>query len=400
MSRFRIGLTAQGGAAWMGGQEYIKNLASALHESGQADVVLFSGARLEPSWRAQMAVCTTEIHDGFLQGPDPFGKRIRYFFDRRILRLSNTRFGNAVRAAGVDFLYPLTYDNLYNVGVGFPVSGCLEQTRWAGWIPDFQHRHMPQLFDRTEILKRDRGIEALAREARTMVLSSAAAAADFQRFCPSSAARAEILHFCTSPASEWFSADPVAVQRRYSLPDAFFLISNQLWEHKNHLVVFGALELLAKRSLFPTVVCTGQPYDFRNKDYINVVLRRVHELGVAKQVCFLGLIPREDQIQLMRRSLAVIQPSLFEGWSTVVEDARLLGKPTILSDLAVHLEQAPPGAAYFTKNSPASLAEAISSALNRLSPGPVIADEERARGTAADRTQNFAQRFLEIARAA
>jgi hypothetical protein len=41
----------------------------------------------------------------------------------------------------------------------------------------------------------------------------------------------------------------------------------------------------------------------------------------------------------MNNCRAVIQPSLFEGWSTVVEDAKALNKWVILSDIAVHREQ-------------------------------------------------------------
>jgi glycosyltransferase involved in cell wall biosynthesis len=105
------------------------------------------------------------------------------------------------------------------------------------------------------------------------------------------------------------------VQKDYSLPDRFFLISNQFWTHKNHLVVFEALKILRERSVFPVVVCTGSLYDFRQPDYSNTILQAIHKLGVARQVNLLGLIPRPDQIQLLRRSLAVIQPSLFEGWN-------------------------------------------------------------------------------------
>jgi glycosyltransferase involved in cell wall biosynthesis len=42
----------------------------------------------------------------------------------------------------------------------------------------------------------------------------------------------------------------------------------------------------------------------------------------------------------MRASTALINPSLFEGWSTTVEEAKSTGTPMILSDLGVHREQA------------------------------------------------------------
>ena len=42
----------------------------------------------------------------------------------------------------------------------------------------------------------------------------------------------------------------------------------------------------------------------------------------------------------MCASVALLNPSHFEGWSTTVEEARALGVPMLLSDLDVHLEQA------------------------------------------------------------
>ena len=49
----------------------------------------------------------------------------------------------------------------------------------------------------------------------------------------------------------------------------------------------------------------------------------------------------------MKNSYAMVQPSLFEGWSTVVEDAKALNKFIFLSDLDVHKEQNPKNACFF-----------------------------------------------------
>jgi len=66
----------------------------------------------------------------------------------------------------------------------------------------------------------------------------------------------------------------------------------------------------------------------------------------------------------------VIQPSLFEGWSTVIEDARALGRPVIASDIPVHREQLGDTARYFIPRDPASLAEAVLGLDPTLRPGP------------------------------
>jgi glycosyltransferase involved in cell wall biosynthesis len=99
-------------------------------------------------------------------------------------------------------------------------------------------------------------------------------------------------------------------------------------------------------------------------------------------------------LQLLRKSLAIIQPSLFEGWSTVVEDARALGKSLILSNLPVHLEQNPPHAHYFDPTSPEALAEQIALLWNNAQPGSDLDREEEARQQSQKNVKDFGNRFL------
>jgi hypothetical protein len=60
----------------------------------------------------------------------------------------------------------------------------------------------------------------------------------------------------------------------------------------------------------------------------------------------------------MKYSVAVINPSLFEGWSSTVEECKGVGKPMILSDLGVHKEQYPE-AIYFERSSSEMLADVM-----------------------------------------
>ena len=398
----RIGLVMQGGTGWMGGTEYIRNLALSLHglraeRGGDFEVCLIAGGALDAALRGQLAPFVGEIFDGLLDRRDTAAGRCRTFFQQSILRRPNARFSAFLRAARIDFLYPLTYANR-KIGVSLPVGAAFGECRWAGWIPDFQHRHMPQYFDAAEIRKRDRGIEALSRDARTIVFSSEAAARDFREFFPASRARVELLRFCTAPQSAWYEGDPAAVEQRYHLPGRFFLVSNQFWQHKNHAVIFDALQALASQAdpVRPHLVCTGHPHDAREENHFNALLGRLHRSGIAPQVSLLGLIPRSDQMQLMRRSLAVIQPSLFEGWSTVVEDARALGKRIAISDIPVHLEQHPPGARVFARDSAESLAAILAEWWTTLAPGPEPS-EAAAQTAAAGALLASGARFLEIA---
>jgi glycosyltransferase involved in cell wall biosynthesis len=378
-----IALVAQGGAGWAGGSEYIRNLARAIRTADSAvRIHLLHGAPQAAEW---------EPHRALFDSLVPVAVRgKKSFLDR--WRAANRAFREAVETSGADFVYPLTYDNHYNVGVTFPIG--LRQ-RWAGWIPDFQHRHLPRLFSEKEVNRRERGIRQLLEEAPTIVFSSESAAADFRRFYPEARNAVEVLTFATFPQADWYA--PFGEEDLRWVPERFLIVCNQFWSHKNHALVVRALELLAARGVRPVIVCTGALVDFRDPAHVERLLQQVHRAGLGAQVMLLGLVSRRLQIELIRRSLAVIQPSLFEGWSTVVEDARVLGKPALLSDLDVHREQHPPGAQFFPREDAAALGDLLAAAWSNLDPGPDSTAEGVARACAEARIGEVGRRFLEIA---
>jgi len=61
----------------------------------------------------------------------------------------------------------------------------------------------------------------------------------------------------------------------------------------------------------------------------------------------------------MKGATALLQPSLYEGWSTLVEEAKALNKFIILSDLPVHKEQIAGNVAFFDPFNATELAEKI-----------------------------------------
>ena len=392
-NKLKIALFMQGGRGWLGGVEYIKNLILALgslpdQARSTFEVHLISGEPLDDTLHRQLAPYVKQFYrqDVDLQ-PLTFLNRSRWLLERKLLKKSNPRLEALIKKQGFDFLYPHATD-----------QARASNYRSAAWIPDFQHKYLPQFFTAQELNDRDQSYSSIAQCSESVVLSSKTAAEDFKKFFPDAANKARVLSFKTSSSPVWYEGDPQQTQQNYHLPDRFFLISNQFWQHKNHLVAFKALKLLQERSIFPTLVCTGHIYDYRKPDYSDIVLQTIHQLGIAKQVHLLGLIPKNDQVQLMRRSLAIIQPSLFEGWSTLVEDARCLGKPMILSDLPVNLEQDPPGSVFFDRHSPEHLADLIEQAWVHHSLGPDLVAEDRARKKSCEEVQAYGYCFLELAR--
>jgi glycosyltransferase involved in cell wall biosynthesis len=152
--------------------------------------------------------------------------------------------------------------------------------------------------------------------------------------------------FAVTLPPDW-SIDVNLVRKKFDLEGDYFICSNQFWAHKNHLTVLKALKKMIQSRKGVSVIFTGKPYDNRNPDYYPSLVSWIKDQGLEGSARFIGFIERKEQLTLMKNSLAVIQPSLFEGWSTVVEDAKALGVPILVSDIPVHREQLPDGYPFF-----------------------------------------------------
>ena len=362
MKGLHICLRPKGGANWMGALLYTQNLAKAVAQHAERE----------------SEQITVSMPDRFI--------------DKATLKICKN-LAEKVRIVPSSLLNPYRFDFVYP-----EFAGARAPYRWGSWIPDLQERHLPHLFSQEDLAWRSRICENAAAAAPAVVFSSNMAMDDFLKLYPDAGSKCHILNFTSSPGAEWTQGNPIEVQAEYELPDRFFLVSNQFWKHKDHNVIVEALDILAAKGERPIVVCTGATEDYRDAEYFPALKQRIEDKGLLPQFRILGLIPRLDQLQLMRRSLAVIQPSLFEGWSTVVEDARALGKPILLSDFPVHQEQNPPGARYFKRSDAGELADVMQEARSTLSPGPDIDVETAALDNAKELTLAYGKRFVEIAR--
>ena len=268
---------------------------------------------------------------------------------------------------------------------------------WGGWIPDFQYRHLPHLFSKEEFNSRENRNRYLAENAPVLAFSSKHAMNDYFDFFPNCKGNEYLLRFVSNANEEWLKEDPIEVQHKYHLPDAFFIVCNQFWKHKDHQTIIRSIAWLKQKGITINVVCTGATEDFRNPEYYPSLLALANELGVTNQFIVVGFISRKDQIQLIRRSLAIIQPSLFEGWSTVVEDGRSLGKSIFLSDFPVHIEQNPPHTWFFKQQDEIGLAKLIEQYSAQLLPGPNMQKEREAFEENQVMMREFGRNFVQMA---
>jgi len=242
-----------------------------------------------------------------------------------------SRMAVAARQAGVDVLLP----DVEALG-----SASL---RAVGWIPDFQHLHLGHLYSREQTNLLNRAFRKLAGRSARMLFSSQDCRRDFIETFPAFADKARVASFPSLFAFEPPPVPAVNVCEKYHLPARFLLVINQFWRHKNHRLVPEAISLLRARGIEVPVVMAGMPADYRdrNNDALTETLQAAACGGAWPQCVLLGKVPREDLVALLQTAAAIVQPSLFEGWNTTVQDAKALGCPIFASDLAVHREQCP-----------------------------------------------------------
>ena len=119
----------------------------------------------------------------------------------------------------------------------------------------------------------------------------------------------------------------------------FFFLPNHYWKHKNHIVVFKAIKELKKKVKNITVVTSGNSNDYRFPDHYSNLEVFIKKEKLNKNILHLGIIPIKDVYSLIKRSLAVINPSFYEGWGNTLEHAINLKKIAIISNIDVHRER-------------------------------------------------------------
>ncbi len=226
------------------------------------------------------------------------------------------------------------------------------------WIPDFQELFFSNYFSGKEIDSRKANHQRIRADRGTLILSSKSVQNDFLNFYPNANCKPKVVNFAvTHPAYQHLDIE--LLKNKYKINGDYFFSPNQFWKHKNHLVVLKAVKLLKEKNNNILVVFTGKEYDYRNPTYTDELKDFVKNNDLSDNVLFLGFIDRDEQLQLMNHSLAVIQPSLFEGWSTVVEDAKAMNQFIIASDLSVHKEQLNNNCLFFNPTNEIELADMI-----------------------------------------
>lgn len=130
----------------------------------------------------------------------------------------------------------------------------------------------------------------------------------------------------------------------------YFVYTGSLYPHKNVEVVLRALRLLPA---FRLKVASA-----RNV-FTDRVMETARRFGVQHQIDWLGFVPDEELIRQYQGAVALVQPSLAEGFGLTGLEALAVGCPAVLSDIKVFREIFSESGWYFPRLDGKQLAETL-----------------------------------------
>ena len=193
---------------------------------------------------------------------------------------------------------------------------------------------------------------------------------DIIQFYNTPAEKIKVCYQSCNPAFGERIADDVKqrVKEHYKLPDQYFLYVGSIIERKNLLNLCTAMNLLRDEIDIPLVVIgNGSEYKQKVKDY--VYLNRLDD-----RIIFLSDQPTakfsptfqsaEDFPAIYQQAIAMIYPSVFEGFGIPILEALNSGVPVIATKGSCLEEAGGPDSLYIEQDNAPQLVESINNILS------------------------------------
>ncbi len=281
-------------------------------------------------------------------------RRPRRLLDRGIqkaarwISMRNTPLVRALEQAGLDIVH-LMVPRLEIVGVA--------DLAVIVTVHDVLFERNPSMFQCRELANRRKALARTIQYARAFVAVSNETACDILRQFPAAAERLHVIHsaagaqYCVRPAVEL-----KAIRAKYGLPEAYVYYPANDWPHKNHEHLLKAWSIVMGKEEAQGVSLVLSGARTPAGAEIDALIRTY---GVGHSVVHLGYVPFDDVPLLYNGALALVYPSLFEGFGLPLLEAMRCGCPVVCSDIPVLREVGGDGAAYFNPLEVNSIAEAL-----------------------------------------
>lgn len=366
----RVGILTNGLVHWSGGLDFLCGLVASLlaaPAAAQAEIVILLPT-LPPKrwtkayfkeieaglkqWLRRRPVATPPSLEIVRERLLAFGSRVKV----QEIRSDAAAHAEACEHLGLDVVFPSMRPEDFGPRCGV-----------VGYLYDFQHRHLPELFSPVERMRRDRRFRSLLTGVPAVIVNARSVAKDVANFVPEATAKVFTLPFAPATRPQWLQPQ-AGTTARYGLTGPYFIICNQFWAHKDHRTAIRAFARIAAAHPEVQLVCTGSTVDSRAPNYFPSLQAEIRQLGLQERILILGLIPKRDQIELLKGAVALVQPTRFEGGpgGGAAYDAIGLDVPVIASDIPVNLEIDCGRVAFFAVGDVADLAKQLELSLRSI----------------------------------
>lgn len=356
LKKIRVAFIISSNPSWLGEQNYFKSLLGALNDLNKNDKIeffVFTGA--DETFFTKKNFKNLKIVKSLFLNKKSFAS---YF--KKLCSIIFKRYD--------PILFWLLKKFSINIVSHYrPIKG----VKSAAWLPDFQHVHYPNFFSKKEIVLRNKLYLNYINYSDLLIVSSKSSKRDVLKFYKNNqinnrAKNIKVLNFV--PELDFSSIKKKIILKKYlDVNKKYIFVPNQFWIHKNHDCVIEAIKILKDKNQNIQCIFTGNNFDHRNPNHFKMMMSKIKKLKLKKKIKYLGVLPYKDIINLMHYSDIVVNPSFFEGWSTTVEEAKILNKSILLSNIPVHREQNPDKGVFFNPKNPKELARKIEIKIKRIS---------------------------------
>jgi glycosyltransferase involved in cell wall biosynthesis/2-polyprenyl-3-methyl-5-hydroxy-6-metoxy-1,4-benzoquinol methylase len=302
-----------------------------------------NGARQKRSFSGQIIHSVAQTLESLLP-PEVF----RNIYQRYRHQVQSPKEQNLVRSLGADLVF-------------CPFSAVFYHTPEIPTvviIADLQFLYYPEFFTVEQNYHADRNFRKVCQVASRLICLS-----DFTRKSVILKGQVEPELAVTSYPSLWNPLDEPTNERvlqaleKWNLKEGQYLFCPaNFWRHKNHAMLLTAFKLFMQA--YPEselkLVLAGAP-----GERMDALCQAAKRMGLEKRVVFTGYLNADEVSAVLQGSLALIFPSLFEGFGVPVLEAMQFGKPVLCSNTTCLPEVAGEAAVYFDPRRPDEIVRAI-----------------------------------------
>jgi glycosyltransferase involved in cell wall biosynthesis len=301
---------------------------------------------------------------------------------------------NWFQCCGVDLMFYLEPNPLsFETGIPYVMA-----------IHDLQHRLQPEFPEVSadgEWEKREYMCRNGARYATLLLADSEIGREDILNFYSPYGVtpdRVKVLPFLPASylAMHVSESERQRVRTTHHLPERYLFYPAQFWPHKNHARIVQGLGLLKREHglRIPVVFSGSHTGEIRERTFREVISLS-SQLGVGKEIHYLGYVPDEDMSALYAGAVGLVMPTFFGPTNIPVLEAWAFGCPVLTSDIRGIREQVQDAAILVDPRTVEAIADGIYQLYMDEDLRRVLADRGRRR-LASYNADDYRQRLIEI----